>query len=68
MTGPTILFTSIAADNGPARRLLERGVRGLPAYTFVGDYQTKLLRRGREVAENHAAGDGGPSYRFWWKS
>lgn len=31
-------FTVVAADNHAARRLLEGGVRGLPAYSPVGDY------------------------------
>ena len=35
-------FTSIVADNLRARRLLERGVRGLPRYEFLGEYVTLL--------------------------
>ncbi len=36
-------FTSIAADNYRARRLLERNRRGLPAYEFIGEFVTLLL-------------------------
>ncbi len=41
-------FTSIASDNVPARRFLERGLRGMPTYEFVGEFVTVLLaaRRG----------------------
>ena len=37
-----LLFTSIAADNERARRLLESGARGLPAYDFLGGLTTLL--------------------------
>jgi hypothetical protein len=33
-------FTVVAADNLPARRLLESGVRALPTYHLLGDYVT----------------------------
>lgn len=36
-------FTTIAADNQRARRLLERNRRGLPAYEFIGEFVTLLL-------------------------
>jgi len=36
-------FTTIGADNVVARRLLEAGVRGLPAYHFRGEYETFAL-------------------------
>ena len=36
-------FTSIAADNERARRFLERGVRGMPRYEFVGEFVTLVL-------------------------
>ena len=36
-------FTSIASDNEPARRILERGLRGMPAYEFVGEFVTILI-------------------------
>ena len=38
-----LLFTSIAADNERARRLLESGLRGLPAYDFLGELETLLV-------------------------
>lgn len=54
-------FTTIGAENATARRLLEAGVRGLPAYHFRGEYETFALptargrrrgiwRRGTDVA------------------
>ena len=54
-------FTTIGAENAVARRLLEAGVRGLPAYHFRGEYVTFALpasrgrrrgiwRRGADVA------------------
>ena len=33
-------LTSIAADNAPARRLLERGIRGVPPYRPLGELVT----------------------------
>ena len=36
-------YTSIIADNTRARRLLERGARGLPRYQFIGEHVTLLL-------------------------
>lgn len=36
-------FTSIAADNHRARRVLERGLPGMPAYQFLGDLVTVLI-------------------------
>lgn len=36
-------FTSIAADNQRARRFLERGVRGMPRYGFLGELTTLLV-------------------------
>lgn len=36
-------FTSIAADNERARRLLESGARGLPTYAFLGELVTLLI-------------------------
>ncbi len=38
-----VYFTSIAADNERARRLLESGVRGLPAYAFLAELDTLLV-------------------------
>jgi len=43
--GPPIYLTSIVADNAPARRLLERGLPGMPTYRFVGDFVTLVIRR-----------------------
>lgn len=44
-------FTSIAADNQPARRFLERGLSGMPTYEFAGEFVTVLLlvKRQRRV-------------------
>ncbi|MDB6030473.1 MAG: hypothetical protein JWM16_811 [Verrucomicrobiales bacterium] len=36
-------FTSIAADNQPARKFLERGLPGMPTYEFAGEFVTALL-------------------------
>lgn len=36
-------LTSIAADNAPARRLLERGIRGVPPYRPLGELVTCFL-------------------------
>jgi hypothetical protein len=36
-------FTSIAADNHRALRLLERSLPGFPTYTFLADYVTLVL-------------------------
>ena len=38
-----LYFTSIAADNDRARRLLETGARGLPAYGFLAELDTLLV-------------------------
>ncbi len=38
-----VYFTSIAADNDRARRLLERGARGLPKYVFLDELDTVLV-------------------------
>jgi hypothetical protein len=40
-------FTVISADNVPARRLLESGVRGLPTYHPLGDYVSCALATAR---------------------
>lgn len=37
-------FTSIAAHNVKARRFLERGLPGMPAYEFLGEFVTVVLR------------------------
>ena len=38
-----LTFTSIAADNMPARRLLERGLPELPRYSFLGGFVTLII-------------------------
>jgi hypothetical protein len=38
-----LYFTSIAADNDRARRLLESGARGLPTYRFLAELDTLLV-------------------------
>ncbi len=37
------MFTSIAADNRPAIRLLERGLPGMPRYRFLTEYVTAVI-------------------------
>jgi hypothetical protein len=44
-------FTSIVADNARARRLFERGARGLPRYEFIGEYLTLLRPARRRPAQ-----------------
>ena len=39
----SLYFTSIAADNDRARRLLETGARGLPRYEFLAELDTLLV-------------------------
>jgi hypothetical protein len=46
-----VALTSITSDNGPARRLLTAGVRGLPHYTPLRDYSTFALRPRRAAAD-----------------
>lgn len=41
---PDFQFTSIAADNLRARRLLECGLRGFPRYTFMADFVTVVIQ------------------------
>ena len=38
-----VYFTSIGADNHRSRRLLEKGVAGLPAYVFLAELDTLLI-------------------------
>jgi hypothetical protein len=40
-------FTSIAADNIRARKILERGLPGMPRYEFIGEFVTALIPTGR---------------------
>lgn len=46
-SAPAIYLTSIAADNLPARRLLERGLPGMPVYRFLGELVTLVISRRR---------------------
>jgi hypothetical protein len=41
--GPPIYLTSIVADNLPARRFLEKGLRGMPTYRHLGDFVTLII-------------------------
>lgn len=52
-------FTVVAAENAPARRLLERGLPGLPGYHPLGDYCTFGLptSRGKERGLWRQAGE-----------
>lgn len=54
-----LYFTSIAADNERARRLLESGARGLPGYAFLAELDTLLVaatgRRNRGALRVEAA-------------
>lgn len=40
---PDLLFTSIAADNERARRLLEANLRSMPRYAYLGELSTALV-------------------------
>jgi len=40
---PEAMFTSIAADNHPAIRLLERGLPGMPRYRFLTEFVTVVV-------------------------
>ncbi len=46
-------FTSIAADNVLAQKFLERGLPGMPAYKFVGEFVTVLLPT-KGLASDHS--------------
>ena len=41
-------FTSIAADNERGRKFLERGLRGMPLYEFLGGFVTVVIRTTRK--------------------
>jgi hypothetical protein len=45
-----LLFTSVAQDNRPARRILEAGLEGMPRYSFLGAMETFAVsvRRGKD--------------------
>jgi hypothetical protein len=46
-----VALTSITSDNGPARRVLTAGVRGLPHYTPLRDFSTFALRPRRTAPD-----------------
>lgn len=48
-------FTSIASDNERARRVLERGMTGMPTYEFLGEFVTALIPVIRTNAEANDA-------------
>jgi hypothetical protein len=52
--GVRLYLTSIAADNLPARRLLERGLPGMPTYRPLCEFVTLVFRR-RRNGEFHKA-------------
>ncbi|MSU59983.1 MAG: hypothetical protein EXS35_17745 [Pedosphaera sp.] len=62
-------FTSITSDNVRARNFLERGLPGMPAYEFIGEFVTLLLpverrsptRRVSETRMNPAGSETGAS-------
>jgi hypothetical protein len=43
--GPPIYLSSIIASNQAARRFLERGLKGMPTYRFLGELVTLNIRR-----------------------
>jgi hypothetical protein len=53
--GPPIYLTSIVADNMRAIRLLERGLPGMPAYRFLGEFVSLMTRVPKR--ENNLASD-----------
>jgi hypothetical protein len=42
----SMVFTSVASDNRPARRILEAGVRGMPRYSLLGELETFAIGTG----------------------
>lgn len=49
---PDAWLTSVAADNDRSRRFLERNLRGMPRYDFLGEFVTALIavpRRARAI-------------------
>jgi hypothetical protein len=59
-----VYFTSIAADNERARRLLERGLPGLPRYTHIGDLTTLLISTRRSLPDSISWGRDAPVAEF----
>ena len=47
VANPGLWYTSVAAENAAARRLLEAGLRGLPDYVALGELVTLALPRAR---------------------
>ncbi len=43
--GPELWFTSIAAENDTARRLLEANLKGMPRYSFLNELATLVVSR-----------------------
>jgi hypothetical protein len=54
-SGIPIYFTSIMEENLPARRLLERGLEGMPTYHFLGEFITLVVRPPRRAAPPDAS-------------
>lgn len=52
MALPTYCYTSIASDNLEARRLLEKGINGLPHYEYLGELCTLVISKRRGKATN----------------
>ena len=52
-----LYLTSIVTDNAAARRVLEAGLRGMPAYRFAGEFVT-LVMRSRYSGRARAGGAG----------
>jgi hypothetical protein len=50
--GVQLYLTSIASDNIPARRLLERGLPGMPTYLRLDSYVTSLIQPGGSLFQN----------------
>jgi hypothetical protein len=48
-------FTSIASDNERARRVLERGLPGMPSYEFIGEFVSALIPTPRTNTKPSAA-------------
>jgi hypothetical protein len=61
--GASFYFTSIAADNTPARQFLERNLPGMPRYEFIGEFVTLVIpTRQRRTSRDFAQAE--PSERF----
>ena len=53
--GPLIYLSSIIAGNRAALRFLERGLRGMPTYRFLGELVTLIIRRSHWWKFKHPA-------------